>query len=506
MARWLGIDLGAESVRVALTVPRYRGLAIEALREERYDAHESQAAALRTAVTGLRFDGVAVGLDGGRAFVRLLNLPSAAGRELSSVLAFEVEATLPFELDDGVMDHRVLRAVAGLDPPGTLPILAGVASAHDVRQCIELVKHATGTEPVSVGIGALPLCNLVPHLRGVAAGGYTALLEFAETHTDFLVLHGGEPRLCRTLSRGMRGLPATAQVWARELRQTLAAWRARGGPPLGEVYALGPGREMQGLAEFLLAETGLALRPLPQLALEKPRPGIEASVGLFAKAIGLGLGLGRRSGDLNLRRGSLAVQESYSFLREKTPLLAGLGAAIVVSFGFSVFAELRALSTERTALENELAQVTKQVLGEETRSIEHAEDLLDEALSGKSDDPMPELDAYDVLLELSGRIPKEIVHDIAEFDFNRGNVTLQGIVPSVGDAETIRKKMAEHACFRDAKVTRTAKMGTAERQKYVLELSVKCGAGDKDEEAQKKDAAGDGDGRKTGAADAGADK
>ena len=497
MARWLGIEMAADSVRVALVRRSYRGISLGALREERYDAHlapegrpgdvPSATAALRAAALGLRFDGCAVGIDGARTFVRHINLPAAASRELGNVLAFEVEATLPFELDDAVLDHRVQRVVPGLDPPATLPILAGVAYTAEVRQRVELVRAALGVEPARVGMGALPLANVLAHTRSQPESGFVALLELCEAHTELVVLHAGEVRFARTLSRGMQGLPGNAPALARELRQSLSAWRARGGPALTKIHAVGPGRDMQGLPEFLANETGLELVPLPPLALDRsPMVDLDRAAG-FAKCLGLSLGLGRRSADLNLRRGSLAMQESYGFLREKAPLLAGLAAAIIVSFGFSIFAELRALSAERAALAEELAAVSGLVLGEETRDPNRVEELLDEAMSGKSDDPMPAMDAYDLLLELSQRVPKDITHDVAELDFNRGNVTIHGIVPSVGDAETIRAKLAEHPCFRDAKISRTSKMPNDQRQKYVLELVVKCDA-DKDDKGDEGDA------------------
>jgi len=80
MARWLGIDLSATTVRVALVSSSYRKLGIEALREESVADHPSVVAAIRAATVGLRPDACAAGLEGRKTFTRKLDLPRAALR------------------------------------------------------------------------------------------------------------------------------------------------------------------------------------------------------------------------------------------------------------------------------------------------------------------------------------------------------------------------------------------------------------------------------------------
>jgi general secretion pathway protein L len=65
------------------------------------------------------------------------------------------------------------------------------------------------------------------------------------------------------------------------------------------------------------------------------------------------------------------------------------------------------------------------------------------------------------------------MHDVLDLDVQRGKVTIQGTVPTVADAETIAKNMKEHRCFKDVRIVRTA-VFTEDKQKYVLELELKC--------------------------------
>ncbi|MBI4702141.1 MAG: pilus assembly protein PilM [Deltaproteobacteria bacterium] len=489
MARSLGIDVGRSLVRVALLRSTLRRLAVEALREERIADHESVVAAIRAATSGLRADASAVALPGRQAFLRRIELPAAVQRELGSVLSHEVEATLPFELDDAVMDHRILRAARGGPQSGgrtaSLSILAAVAQTDQVRDTINLIRRATGQDPARVAVGPLclgNLCLLAPEL----GRGTCALLDLGEEASDLVVLQAGEPVFARTVSRGVAGLPATAEALGRELRQSLVAWRAEGGEPLAALYVVGIGRYTPGIEGFAATALGVEVRDLPPLGLE-PVPEREQAAA-YAKAIGLALGLVRRAVDLNLRRGPLEAQQSYRFLREKTPLLSGLAAAVAVSFGFCALANWRGAEAKRVQLEEQLGATTRELLGQEVRDPAAARELL--AKRSMLEDPMPELDGFDVVVELSRRVPESIVHDVSELDYNRGAVVINGIVPSIDDAHVVAAKMGEHDCFQDVKISRTAKLGGEERQKYVLELNVACG--DPKKKNKKKPAAASG--------------
>lgn len=278
--------------------------------------------------------------------------------------------------------------------------------------------------------------------------------------------------MARCLSHGVAGLPGTAGALARDLRQTVSAWRGQGGAALSQVVVVGVGATTTGLEGFLSTEVGLRSVAFPGLTLDV-NAGDLPQLPRYAKAIALALG-SRRPTDLNLRQGPLEAQQQYQFVRDKTPLLAGLFAAIAVSFGFSVFAEMRALDAERVALEARLLSASRQVLDAETSDPVAIKTALEDLRKGKSLDPVPPMDAFDLLVELSERIPDSIVHDIAELDYNRGDVVIRGIVPTIDDAHVVAAGMEQHPCFHDVNIGRTTKLQSKDRQQYVLELKVDC--------------------------------
>jgi general secretion pathway protein L len=481
MSIGVGIDIDASAVRVAVVRTAYRKTSLEALVSaeiaEAGGVTEALRAAMAGALAGKPFDAAAVAIEGYRAAVHTLSLPSSALKQLAEILPFELEAAMPVDMSESIFDYRVLpkaRLESGAEDP-KLEVLTVVGRIDDVRARIDLVKGALGIEPERVGVGAFPLANLVSSTPILGEAGPIVIVDLGLRSSEVLFLANGEAVFARTLSFGTEGLPGTAPKLARELRVTVAAYRASGGMPPARVFLCGVGAFESGAESFLAAELELPVERLPPPSIDFTLIGSDRAFELprFAKAIGLALGLGGR-GVIDLRRGPLAYERGFAWVREKVPVLAGLAAVIVVSFFFSAWAQLHAANKDQTRLEGALATVTKDVLGEETNSATRAQELLSQQTGVNDDDPMPHADAFDVMVKLSEDISPSTVHDIEELDVNKGHVVLRGIVGTIPEAQSISASLANEKCFSDVKITRTAQVPGGERQKYVLELDIKC--------------------------------
>ncbi len=490
MSWLLGIDIGHQSVRVVQLRTSYRHVTLESVQERSLSEFPSIADAIRACVPAshARTESVATNLEGDREFIRLLDLPPTAVKQLAEVLPFELEAQLPFELDQTVFDSRPLPRHSSSEP---LQVLCAVARTDDVRERIDLIRSGAGLEPQNVEPACVALGNLAPFVPELQGEGPIAVAHLDTDLTDVVFLKSGQVHFARTVSGGTGGLPASAVPLARDLRQTLMAWRAVGGAVPTALYLTGPGALLSGAEAFLTSELGMPVTPLPTPKLEGITPENTAAVIRATRAIALGLGLTPRARGLNLRRGPLAYERGYGFLRDKVPLLAGLGAVIAVSFLFSTWVEAHTLATQRDTLEEALGLVTKQVLGETIRDPEKAMDTVGPGTTGADEDPMPHMDAFDVLVQLSKAVPDDIVHDVEELDVQRGKVTINGIVPTIPDTQTIADNLKEVACFRNVKVVRTSQAVNADKQKYVMEFEIRCpGEGtDKDKKKDKESAA-----------------
>jgi general secretion pathway protein L len=473
MAGFVGIDIGKTHVRAASVSLGYKRLSLGRMEEVALDSVESLERAIQMAVAPLleHADGVAVAIDGDQCFTHRISLPATALKRLEEVLPFEIEAQVPVDIDELVFDYRPLRRRDSTEP---VVVMTAAARIDAVRARIDLIKSALARQPDRVGCGPFTLANLAAVVSSLRGPGPFALIDLGAQRTEVAVLMGGEVTFVRTLSQGVAGLPGTASALGSELRQTFLSAAVSVGAELQAAYLVGGGAAAQGAAEFLAYEAGVPITPLPALELEGISEERAPSVPRFAKAIALALGASGRGRDVDLRKGPLEFQRGFGFLKEKLPVLSGLGAAIAISFVFSNWAEMRALEREHEVLVAQLAAISKEVLGEEVTDAEAASEALARVQQTDEADPMPSADAFDVIVELSKIIPMTMVHDIEEFDMQRGHAKISGVVGSTADAQTIATDIAKHPCVKDAKIGKITQQINSERQKYVLELDVRC--------------------------------
>ena len=495
MPIWLGIDIGSSRVKVAAVRSAYRRTSLDAL--AMVDIVRSAdgveiGSAVRSAVEAVLAstgtpDAVAIAVDGMRATVRTVSLPAGAIKQIAEVLPFELESQIPFEMSESVCDYRVLPRAAAEDgtESSVVPLLVGVARTEEVQKRIDVAREASGVEPERVGIGALPLANIMA-IATMAAGGdkldgsATApvlVIDLGARSSDILILVGGEPVFARTLSQGTERIEATANLLAREIRLTIGAFRSLGGAPPSRAYLCGGGSFRSGAHAFLARELDLPCDVMPPLALElgpSVAPERTGELPWFAKALGLALSLGPRSLDLDLRKGPLAFERGFDWVRDKVPVLAGLAMVVLVSFFFSAWAQLHATSLDHDTLEAALGLVTKEVLGEETTSAARANELVSQQTTLNDDDPLPHADAFDVMVKLSEDIPTTMTNDIDQLDVQKGHVSVHGVVGTVVEAQAISDALAKEHCFVDLKPAHTTKVFGGDRQRYVIEFDVKC--------------------------------
>ncbi len=312
MARLLGIDATKTTVRAALLHTSYRSVTIEAFGEADVASCGSEVEAIRAAVGSLRADATAIGISGERSFYRRLDLPAAAQKELGSVLAFELESTVPFEMDEAVFDFRVMKRGPN-DAPDIVPVFAVLARTDDVRGRITPVREAIGVEPERVASGPLPLANLTQvmlELERPAVPGPLAVLDLGESCSEVLILLAGEPVFARTLARHRRPARVGAGPRARAAADVLGLAIARRRSAHGHVPH-GHRRQRGGGRALPLDRARRLHPPVPQPRIEGMTPEQTERLPRFAKAVSLALGLTGRTRGMNLRRGALEAERSY---------------------------------------------------------------------------------------------------------------------------------------------------------------------------------------------------
>lgn len=485
MSKLLGIDIRPTVVRAALLRTSYRRMSLMGLNEVSRSHFETLEGAIRAAAEQFahQHEAISVALEGHSAYIHRLTVPPAALKQVEQVLPFELEAQIPIDFDELVFDARVLPRSKGDD---RVDVLAAAARTEEVASLIQLTERSLGHEPERVAVGPVVLGNLAL-LCAELRDRVVAVVDLGDDSSELAVISSGVTSFARTLSVGVGGLPGNANEIVAALRQSMAAWGGLSENSPEVIYICGGGAELYGMEAYLSAHVGVEVKHLPALDLDELKDEQRPLLSRYAKAIAVAAGLRAGSKDLDLRRGPLTYQRGYGFLKERVPLLVGLGAVTLVSFIFSAWAESRSLSHENEVLANAMATISKQVLGEEAYEPERVIELLDRGTAAEKD-PQPEVDGFSLAVALAEHIPEEIEHDVDELDLTRNKVKLSGVVPTTSDAQRIAEVFKGVPCFNNVTISKISQVVKSDRQKYAMEFEYRC-----EEEKKKTDKTGEGE-------------
>lgn len=488
MARYLGIDIGDGSLRGVLIRSGLRKVEVERYVEiPLTEAPESPGRSLELEQAGQNLlralpaspDAIVAAIAGEETSLRAIELPAAARKRITEILPFELEALLPYEPRDAVIDYQPIDA----DEKRLRVLVAAVMRKHVADTLEEYTRASLVPHQLAAGAAALDgLTNLMPELR---AEGPFLLVDMSEHRTDLCFLRAGSCTMARTLAFGIEDMPGAAEPLQRDLARTLASFRTAGFESPERALLSGVGAQADGSALWLSSALGMRVEPLrlPSATLgdAQPSPAFGKAAALAARSV-----LARRR--INLRSGEFAPDNARGQLLDHANLIVTCAVIVVMTIMFSLKARQMLLADEREALRSQLAQVTKTVFDKQVDDASAAEALVE---NPRSNDPLPRFDAYDVMGALSASVPESITHEVRRLrieisdEKREGRLELQGSLDSLAQRDEIVAKLEEHPCLRDIELGRTTPAGGDNRIAYQFEALVQC-PGDVDADTKKK--------------------
>jgi Tfp pilus assembly PilM family ATPase len=537
-----GIDLGAFSVKFVLLEVGFRQTHIRGLLETAvpsFDAPllERQAQAVRDGFE--RVSGEAtpyLAIPGDLLSVRLLELPFADPRKIDQVVGYELEGQIVHALEDVVYDHIVVRAAA----EGST-VLAVAAKRDEVASLLAGLQ-AQGTEPRALYAAPVVYRALLEQTEPGAGGGCKAILDLGHLRTNLCVVAeasaaggdgngGGGGIYARTITRGgfhlttaiaqafdtsydraeqaKRGeaylvsgtTPANSPLTVkldsvlrealaplvRDIRQTLASFRASSKRVVDTIYITGGTGRLKGMPEFLQSELGMPARFLDVKAALESRPRVvepggdgppdavmsdDSSSHALSAAIALTASRGRK--EIDLRRGPFVYRANFSVLRQKAAHLGLLVAALLLAGGLDVYAAFSNLGDERKELDKKLKTATQELFGQPREDAQAVSLLLKK---GFKEDlaPLPKATGFDLLDQISRKMPddEKIKLDVMELDIRPKKTFMKGTVDSATAVDEMASKLKEIECYEEVTKGAITEISGGGKQ-FTLTVTSKC--------------------------------
>lgn len=467
MPQVIGLDVGSRSVKAAVFERGFRGLELSNFSKTEFDPGDPQglSRALETLAEQIGAPGATVvaRLPGDRVLLRFLDFPISDARKLDQVVPFEVESQVPFELDDLVVDHAMVRKVdAGSK------ILVGAARRDDVRGFLPLLS-SKGLEPRYLGAGPCTLGSLVAAVPGLAQGT-VALVDAGFTRTDVCVIDDGRVVYARTISGGWADLSdahvssggslddvasfdvggseqttaagrAAAEFVAREVKRTLFAAELEAKVEPARIVLFGGLSRQRGFAALLERQTQVAVEPLAlsgaDWAAGKLHDASEAEAGAAVALAFRVLAEGSQAG-VNFRRDEFAFRrDAIAFSGVLSRVIVAVLALVVLGCVNYVVKE-RLLASERAYLDGQILGEVMSTFPDISRATLTSTDKAISIMRGEINDAQSRLDqlgagnssALEVLREVSTAVPEGLYIDVRRFELEDGKLKMTVLVES----------------------------------------------------------------------------
>ncbi|NTW58748.1 MAG: hypothetical protein HGB21_06955 [Nitrospirae bacterium] len=370
---------------------------------------------------------------------RTLTLPFADRKRIEKALPFEVEDSVPFGLEDVVLDHLALSS-GGAKKDAASQVLCMMLPKTVLRQHLDLLSSA-GLDPQVI----------VPSYAGLSA-----VAKMMPQDTGALLLCG--PDMCfrqngvlKTL-RSFSGSHSTGG-----LRHILQALETEHKEKVEKATLLTD----DGAARAVLAETGMAVElVIPEINGKKAQDPVSLGIALLD--------------EVNFRRGEFAYRVADEGTRRRTRTLIIAGAVAALLFTVNIAVKFSVVQSGYGKLDAEIKDIYRQTFPDGKPSadpVRQMRDKMNEAKklfgalgSGTS--------ALDVMKTVTDGIPKEVRVIFTEFVLEGDRLRLQGEVPSFDSVDKIKAELQKSPLFTDVTVQDT-RMGVDNKVKFRFEMKLK---------------------------------
>lgn len=376
---------------------------------------------------------------------RTIHFPFADHNRVEKALPFEIEDSVPFPLDDVVLDHVILDGAAGGRDSGgrrETPVLGLMLPKAILRRHLELLASA-GLDPQVIVPSYIGLYSVSKMMK-----------------TEGCALFVCDRDVCMKSGETVRGLRSFSDLRTTAgLRHTLQALETEH-------------KERVEKALLLCPDSGISAE-LSGLGIVVEQVAPEFSGNKAADPVSLGLAL---SEHLNFRKGEFTYRAADAGTRrqKRTLLIAGAVALVLAAVNLGV--KLYVVESGYGKLDREMIQIYRKTFpnakvpddphGDMDSKLKEAKKKYGALSSGSS--------ALDVMKAVTDGIPKEVRVSFQEFLLEGETLKLQAEAGSFEAVDKIKAELQKAELFSEV-IVRDTRMGVENKVRFRMEIKLKQG-------------------------------
>ena len=376
---------------------------------------------------------------------RTIHFPFADHNRVEKALPFEIEDSVPFPLDDVILDHVILDGAAGGKGPRgqrETPVLGLMLPKAILRRHLDLLASA-GLDPQVIVPSYIGLYSVSKMMKTEGCALFVC-------DRDVCMKSGDTVKGLRSFS----GLQATGG-----LRHTLQALETEHKERVEKALLLCPDSGVE--AEL----SGLGI------VVEQVAP--EFSGNKAADPVSLGLALSER---LNFRKGEFMYRAADEGMRRKKRTLIIAGAVVLALAAVNVGVKFYVVESGYGKLDREMKQIYHRTFPDAKAAKDPLKQMRDKVEEAKKKFGMlgSGSSALDVMAAVTDGVPKEVRVSFQEFNLEGDRLKLQAEAGSFEAVDKIKAELQKAPLFKEV-IVQDTRMGVENKVRFRMEIKLKQG-------------------------------
>ena len=478
----LGIDIRKESVSAVLVKT--------GLRESRIDAHvhlpisdstEDEnpfKTALEALCNEIDIDGCdcVVSISADHFSYRILQIPFKDSKKIKMVLPFELEPTVPYPVDDLIIDFIDLAPTGHNDHTDVIAVAVPNSELTPYLGTLNAIK----IDPEMVTLSGLPTALCLANQADTGKDQLFLKVDKALC-TLFIVIDGGI-KLIRSFPTPVSGDTKAGSLGA-FIRRTLSAFREISQAEYQPQNMVVTGSGLNG-ANFDADVSKFMDLPVKRLnfadRLGIPIDGIHSKPwdpALMDNALALALMEIEGIRGLNFHKGRFAAKKfivKYKKYLIKTGILA---ASVLALLFFNVIAEYYTLNRQIDRFNRQLTGIFKETFPEVKRIVDPFQQMQIKVQEVKKNavfqtTTTSQMTNIDILNNISKSISESIKVDIGRMVISPGNVIISGTTDTFEAVDDIKSKLEQIDAFKKVTISSTNKDRSGKEVRFQMKVTL----------------------------------
>jgi len=441
------------------------------------DPERSLSAALQTLTEKMDLTGSdqVVSVPANQFIFRNLRIPFSNSKKIRMVLPYELETTLPYGVEDLVIDFHALNGSPAGDQT---ELIAAAIEKNKLSPYIDALASIKA-DPEKLTLSGLPTALCLAHQADAQED--QVFIDVSDTYGTLFVLAGGHLKLIRSFP--LPAGPSKATVLCFQIQQTLAAFLESAEfnfKPI-ELVASGIGLKEDEMAAAL---SGVLDIPVKTAAiadrLNIPVAGKEQNRWIPAQmdnALALALMEVEGYDGLNFHRGQFAAQKFLS--KHKGPLIKTgiLAGALLVLLIFNLLMEAYTLNKSIRNIDSQMTEIFKATFPDAKTVRYPYQEMQARIREIKKDDAFeaeagPQIRSIDILNSISEQIPESVKVNLTRLVIQPDNVLISGTTDAYDAVNDIKSRLEKVQYFKKVTISSANIDRSGNEVRFMLKLEL----------------------------------